>query len=212
MLLTEMGAETDTALAAVRNLLDVEALVEASRIDLVVAGPRPPAAIPVLARLRTRCPVAVLWVPASAAVPSDRPLGKVLWVALAPARSAAWRRFCGTTANRSCGWRCSPCDGRLPTSSPAVSRWPGSTRRLLGERVAAGGRGRGRGARLRRAGGRPDGAHGARGARRSGMATARAPTRVAATLARRALSVSASVAAFTPASRPRPAACVSLRA
>ena len=139
MLLTEIGADTRTALAAVRSLarepehlvvacsrtasepgsagaggpdptgawlervrvaarrvaagaevgilpaLDteaLEALVEASRIDLVVAGPRPSAAIPILGRLRKRCPVAVLWVPASAAVPGDRPFGRVLCVAL----------------------------------------------------------------------------------------------------------------------------------
>lgn len=137
MLLTEVGADTETALAAVRSLareaehlfvaacppsasdpdssgagaagawlervrvaaravvpsaevgflpeLDTEALqalVEATRIDLVVAGPRPSAAIPVLARLHARHPVAILWVPASAALRDDRPFATVLGVAL----------------------------------------------------------------------------------------------------------------------------------
>ena len=139
MLLTEIGADTEPALAAVRSLAgEVEHLVVAacpraasdplrqgqeheSRRRVARASSRrspegcrrrrgrdrsrarppgagdgrrrvpdrprrrrapPPAAIPVLARLRARCPVAVLWVPPSAAAPLDRPFARVLCVAL----------------------------------------------------------------------------------------------------------------------------------
>lgn len=60
----------------------VDALVEAERVELVVAGPAPAAALGVLAELRRRRPVAVLWIPAPGAVPGDRPLAEALCVAL----------------------------------------------------------------------------------------------------------------------------------
>ncbi len=64
------------------------AIVDSCRADLVVAGPRPAAAISMAAELRRRRGVAVLWVPESAAR-GHRPLGEVLCVALgARARGA----------------------------------------------------------------------------------------------------------------------------
>lgn len=57
----EMGTLTDLAPEA------LDALVDSFGADLVVAGPRPSGAIGVLADLRRRRGVAVLWIPASAA-------------------------------------------------------------------------------------------------------------------------------------------------
>ncbi len=66
----------------------VDALVEADGIELVVAGPRPPGGLDVLAEVRRRRPVAVLWIPPSAA-PGERPLAELLCFALgARARGA----------------------------------------------------------------------------------------------------------------------------
>ncbi|HEY6100700.1 MAG TPA: phosphatidylserine/phosphatidylglycerophosphate/cardiolipin synthase family protein [Anaeromyxobacter sp.] len=80
----------------------LDALVDACLADLVVAGPLPAAAMSVLADLRRRRGVAVLWVPA-AAPGGDRPLGDVLCVALGvPARGAMaafLRDHCGPDVN-----------------------------------------------------------------------------------------------------------------
>ncbi len=57
------------------------AIVDSCGIDLVVAGPRPAAAMSIAAELRRRRGVAVLWVPESASR-GDRPLAEVLCVAI----------------------------------------------------------------------------------------------------------------------------------
>jgi hypothetical protein len=59
----------------------LEAIVAPADVDLVIAGPAPLGAIPVLARLRKRHPVAVLWL-APGAAPRDRPIDELFCVAL----------------------------------------------------------------------------------------------------------------------------------
>ncbi len=76
--------------------LDVDRLAEVvagAGVDLVVAGPVPLAAIPILSELRRRSPVAVLWV-ASADVPRrERPVSEVLCVALGARAEASLAGF-----------------------------------------------------------------------------------------------------------------------
>ena len=72
---------------------ELEALVESSRADLVVAGPRPAAAIGTLAELRRRCGVAVLWVPQSAAAFGAGPLIDLLCVAVGRRERATLAAF-----------------------------------------------------------------------------------------------------------------------
>jgi cardiolipin synthase A/B len=71
----------------------VDALVEAEGVELVVAGPAPPGALGVLAELRRRRPVAVLWIPAPGAVRGERPLAEALCVALGDRARAAIAAF-----------------------------------------------------------------------------------------------------------------------
>lgn len=76
--------------------LDPEALgelVAEASIELVVAGPLPPGALAALAELRRRHPVAVLWVPASAAPPGERPIAELFCVGLGARATASIASF-----------------------------------------------------------------------------------------------------------------------
>ena len=66
-------------------------LVEASNIDLLAAGPLPLSGIPVLAALRNRHPLAVLWTGGAAA--GDRPVTEIRCVALGTRGRAAIASF-----------------------------------------------------------------------------------------------------------------------
>jgi len=92
------AAATVTPTADVAFLPDlhtegVEALASSSDADLVVAGPRLPALIGVLAELRRRRPVAVLWVPALAMARRERPLAELLCVAFGARALGAMAAF-----------------------------------------------------------------------------------------------------------------------
>ena len=76
--------------------LDSEALEEvvaAAGVEAVVAGPLPVAAIAVLGALRKRRPIAILWVPAAAAPPRNRPFTEALSVALGARAEASLAGF-----------------------------------------------------------------------------------------------------------------------
>lgn len=76
--------------------LDAEALDEvaaASGVELVVAGPLPLGAIPILGELRKRRAVAVLWVGPAAAPRGDRPFAELFCVALGARAEASVAAF-----------------------------------------------------------------------------------------------------------------------
>lgn len=88
-----VAARVELALAPELGVEILEEAVAAPAIELVVAGPTPAAVIPVLAELRKRRPVAVLWVPPGAVTRRDRPVTELFCVALGSRAEAALAGF-----------------------------------------------------------------------------------------------------------------------
>jgi cardiolipin synthase A/B len=90
---TRVAARAEVGLVPDLDAQGLQEIVTSSGIELVVAGPTPLAAIPVLAELRKRRPVAVLWAPAAAAPRDDRRLTGLFCVALGARALAAVAGF-----------------------------------------------------------------------------------------------------------------------
>ncbi|MCC6522460.1 MAG: phosphatidylserine/phosphatidylglycerophosphate/cardiolipin synthase family protein [Polyangiaceae bacterium] len=88
-----VAPETEVGLVPALDAESLGDVVAASGVELVVAGPVPLAAIPVLAELRKRRPVAVLWVPTTHAPEARRPVRELFCVALGERAQVSVARF-----------------------------------------------------------------------------------------------------------------------
>lgn len=87
------AAEGDADVIADLDPGAVGELVTDSEVDLVVAGPAPAAALPLVTELRKRSPVAVLWLPATPAIPRDGKIARLFCVALGSRAELSVVRF-----------------------------------------------------------------------------------------------------------------------
>jgi phosphatidylserine/phosphatidylglycerophosphate/cardiolipin synthase-like enzyme len=89
---SSVAARSEVGIVADLSDGTLEETVAAADIDLVIAGPAPLGAIPVLAEVRKRHPVAVLWLPTDAAA-RDRPFTELFCVALGSRAEASIAAF-----------------------------------------------------------------------------------------------------------------------
>jgi phosphatidylserine/phosphatidylglycerophosphate/cardiolipin synthase-like enzyme len=110
----EVGLVTDLDTDA------LEQIVVASGVELVVAGPLLPDPLPLLAELRKRRPVAVLWVGAAARPRADRPFTELFCVALGASAEASVADFLRDRGDRP-----------LRVTAFSLARSPGELRAAL---------------------------------------------------------------------------------